>query len=165
MQPGIRQKVLADGQAIPETRRFRQETDARPQPASVARLDPVPVKRDLACGGFNQPGEHPQRRRLASTVGTEQREDFAAGNLERRVLDGESLTEATGEVNGSQHDDYARRGLRLRRIEFIATWRDQQAASRREEEAARIDDARGTELDGARLVAILVIDVRKRRRQ
>src|SRR4051812_16649328 len=120
MQPGIRQKVLADGQAIPETRRFRQETDARPQPASVAGLDPVAIKSDLACGGFDQPGEHPQRRRLASTVGTEEREDRAAGNLERRVFDGKSLTKATGEVNGSEHDDYARRGLRLRRIEFIA---------------------------------------------
>src|SRR5262249_39194584 len=61
------------------------------------------VDRDRAGARRNQAGEHPHRRRLAGAVGTEERDDFAARDVEADVVDGGTRSEPPGEVRRGDH--------------------------------------------------------------
>src|SRR5205085_2235774 len=49
--------------------------------------DDAVAQRDLAGVRLLEPGDEPQRRRLAATARAEQREDFPARDVERRAVD------------------------------------------------------------------------------
>ena len=71
----------------------------RPRRRGAARRDIVsPSMLHARRGRIDQPGQHPQRGRLAGAVGTEQREDLARHQLERHVVDGDARFEAAREV-------------------------------------------------------------------
>ena len=121
VQPGVGQQVFPDRQPIPESRRLGQETDTRPQPRRIAAFDTMSVQVHFAGRRLDQSGQHPQRRRLAGAIGAEQREDFAAGNLEAGILDRDARAEATGQVDGVTARGLSRQsgGVRTRRTHSI----------------------------------------------
>jgi hypothetical protein len=53
----------------------------------------APAKLDRAGGRLLEPGDHPQRRRLAATRRAEQREELATLDLERQVVDRHEIAE------------------------------------------------------------------------
>jgi hypothetical protein len=56
------------------------------------------VDEDLALGRELEAGEHAQQGGLAAAGGTEQREEFAAPDLERDIVDGAHRTEVLGDA-------------------------------------------------------------------
>jgi len=50
-----------------------------------------PATTAVPAVGFDQPGQHLQRRRLARAVGTDDAEDFTALDVEGAALDGDEV--------------------------------------------------------------------------
>jgi hypothetical protein len=86
------------------------------------RLDRLPLEEDAPLRGLLEPGDHPQRGRLAAAGGTQQREELAAADLDPHVLDGLRLTEPLSHaLEPDRRDAVDRRArLRLRRGRFDA---------------------------------------------
>ena len=59
--------------------------------------DPV-ADQDPPLGHVLEPGEHPQRRRLAAAGRADEHEQLALGDLEREVVDGDRAVEALRHV-------------------------------------------------------------------
>ena len=57
------------------------------------------VEADLPRGRLDQPGDHPQRRRLAAAGGTEQRHELAVGDVGVEAIDGDGRPVALGDVD------------------------------------------------------------------
>ncbi len=58
--------------------------------------------RMIAVGRILEPGDHPQRGRLAAARRAEQHEELAVGDLERQVVDRDDVAEALGHM--VEHD-------------------------------------------------------------
>jgi hypothetical protein len=56
-----------------------------------------------AAGRGQQPGQHPDRRRLARPIRAEQRQDRPLRHPQREPVDGDDLAEAARQVRGLDH--------------------------------------------------------------
>ena len=65
---------------------------------------------DRALGRLLEAADHSQRRRLAATGGPEHREEAAAVDLERDLVDGDHVVEALGDPVEADVDRDGRRG-------------------------------------------------------
>src|SRR4030095_2031277 len=93
IHPRDEAQVLADRQVLPERETLRHVADV---PLDRLRLAPdvKPKTGSLAAVGRQKPAQHPDGRRLAAAVGTEEPEDLAAQHAERQVLDHMMMAEA-----------------------------------------------------------------------
>ena len=60
--------------------------------------DVLAVQQDAARGGQLEPGDHPERRRLAAARGAEQAEELAIADGEARILDGDEIAEGLVQI-------------------------------------------------------------------
>ncbi len=60
--------------------------------------DVLAVQQDTARGGQLEPGDHPERRRLAAARGAEQAEELAIADGEARILDGDEIAEGLVQI-------------------------------------------------------------------
>jgi hypothetical protein len=76
---------------------LEDEPDVAPIGRNVANL--LVVEIDLAGGGFDKTGDHPQRRCLAATGWTEQRDEFAIGYIQIHSLCRDDRAIVLGDVD------------------------------------------------------------------
>ena len=87
--------VVGDRQVREQGRRLEHEADV-PLPRRQER-HVVGVEVDPPVGRLDQPGDHPQRRRLAAARRPEQRDHLAVGDLEVEGVDGDGRAVVLGD--------------------------------------------------------------------
>ena len=97
VHPRDEREVLADREVVPEREPLRHVARAA---LDLPRLgaDVVAQARALAGVGREQPAEHPDRRRLAAAVRSEEAEDLAAPHRQREVAHDVVLAEVLVEA-------------------------------------------------------------------
>jgi hypothetical protein len=103
-QPGIDAKIVLEREMLPEPERFGEKSNLRAERRAIGACERLPADAHAAGRRRNQPAEHPQRRRLAGAVGTEQPEHFARLDLERHVLHRSAVAETPGDPVRRNHE-------------------------------------------------------------
>src|SRR5205085_374070 len=95
----VQTDVLADGEILVQREALAHVADVALDALRVAR-DVVAGDRRPATRRRQQPGEHPDRRRLACAVGAEEAEHLAALDVERHAIHGREAAEPPREIVG-----------------------------------------------------------------
>ena len=103
VQASVDEQIAADVEALPETGRLGKQANAAPQPRRIARGQRLAADADGAAARPDQPGNHPQGRRLAGAIRSEEGEDLTRRKLEGDVLDGDTIAETAREMRRRQH--------------------------------------------------------------
>ncbi len=96
VERGEQFEVLARGEVWIEARRLDEPGDALERPRALAQRI-APEQLDGALGGDDQPERHPQRRRLAGAVRSEEAVDVADVDVQVDVVDRQDLLVALDE--------------------------------------------------------------------
>ena len=99
VQAAVVAEVLGDRQLLVEARRLEDDAELT---ANGGRFETkvVAEDRDLALLERNERRQQTEERRLAAAVRAEEGEDFALGDIEREIVDGETVAVAVGNVVG-----------------------------------------------------------------
>src|SRR6267378_142410 len=92
----VQKKILPDCQFGVEREGLRHEANPPPR-LHVSALHLLTKEQCGSFGGWQQPGQHLHRGRLAATVGTEKAENLSALDTEADVINGGEATESLSE--------------------------------------------------------------------
>ncbi len=99
-RPFVRLQAIGDVFRDGHVRKQRVvlEHDADAAPARREMIDHVVVEKHPALGLPDEAGNDPQQGRLAAAGGSQQRHQFAAGDIEVDIADGDKIGEAVRDV-------------------------------------------------------------------